>query len=790
MIELFIDGKRCDIDAIPTLPIDFSADKLTNAESDRVGRSIEVELPTTPCNDSIFGASRDLYATSRFNATHHIATVRHDGIAIFEGTAYLLSTTVKSDLGGGYKIRIREGGAEWVEQLAKGYLGDLEIPFNKSLDLATIADSWREEECVRFLPVYRGDYYLRYSSDAVLPVERVMLTDDYHPFISVAEMVKAMFANTGYTLHSNFLDSEFGRSLYVSGDYTRSDASRAKELCDFFAGRTSSVSATADFAGRVYASKSFATHSVGAIVDTADPTAVNSSGVQMSQTFSTNGSFSKNDIGNICFTPKHSVKAGFMLHLEYTTDYKILSRDNFVGFDVVEGLDGVRVEFPLANTCKDKRNSLLPNRQYRAIVFDHIEGRQYKILVEHASNPNQILWQWASRSVILTTPSIAIGNARIFYRDNSEDSWSSYNGDWALYDGYIEEEGRIDVEMDLRLPPQDISAGESFVLDKFWFGGAEQGMEITIGEGTTLRPYFTTVPGYGSQLSFADIVPRQTRQLELLSAVGEMFNLVFYTDRVRKEVYIEPLEEFYRGGEVVDWSSRIDCLCGVEVADRGLDTPQEILLSYIDADYASHLYNLENETTLGCKQLLNPLYGTKESVRRVGNKMFTTTLNTTEIVACAPSASIMQVGDSEGVGMGIDEPFTPHIVCYKGLRPLPEGECWIANEKQENYPYATFVDDEGTNLCFDKMGDTEGLYRYYADHFARLCESQNITVELHLTTAEIASLFTADGAKPSLRSRFRFEIEGESAIFRLAKVERWNIESDVVQCTFERELKG
>ena len=228
----------------------------------------------------------------------------------------------------------------------------------------------------------------------------------------------------------------------------------------------------------------------------------------------------------------------------------------------------------------------------------------------------------------------------------------------------------------------------------------------------------------------------------------------------------------------------------MEVADRGLDTPQEILLSYIDADYASHLYNLENETTLGCKQLLNPLYGTKESVRRVGNKMFTTTLNTTEIVACAPSASIMQVGDSEGVGMGIDEPFTPHIVCYKGLRPLPEGECWIANEKQENYPYAAFVDDEGTNLCFDKMGDTEGLYRYYADHFARLCESQNITVELHLTTAEIASLFTADGAKPSLRSRFRFEIEGESAIFRLAKVERWNTESDVVQCTFERELKG
>ena len=788
MIELFIDDRRCDFDSTLTLPIDFCAEKLSDVEGGRVGRTIELELPTTPCNDAIFGAARDLYATSRFNAEHHVATVQHEGVTIFEGTVYLLSAVVRRDFGGGYKIRLREGGAAWIEQLAKGYLGDLDIPFNKPLNLATITDSWHEGECVRFLPVYRGDYYLRHSLESALPVERVMLTDDYHPFISVSAMVKAMFANTGYTLHSNFLNSDFGQSLYVSGDYTRSDASRAKALCDFCAGRTSAVSATADFVGRVYASKSFATHSVGAIVDTADPTAVNSKGEQMSHTFSTNGSFSKNEIGNICFTPKYSVKAGFVLHLEYTTDYTILSRDKFVGFDVVEGVEGARVEFSLANTCKDRRNSLAPNRQYRAIVFDHFEGREYKLLVEHNSNPNQILWQWSSRSALLTTPANSVDNARLFYRDDSADGWTLYAGDWALYDGYVEESGRVDVEMDLRLPPQEISAGESFVLDKFWFGGAEKGMEITIGEGTTLRPYFTTVPGYGSQLSFADIVPRQTRQIEMLSAIGEMFNLLFYTDRQRKEVHIEPREEFYRNSDIVDWRSRVDNLCGVEISDSGLDTPQEVVLMYVDADYASHLYNLEHETPLGYKQLRNPLYGTRESVHRIGNKMFTTTLNATDIVACAPSASIMQVGDWEGVGMGIDEPFTPHIVCYKGLRSLPEGECWIAGAKQSSYPYAAFVDSEGTNLCFGDMGETEGLYRYYSDYFERLCEGQNIAIDLHLTTAEIATLFTADGTKPSLRSRFRFEIEGESALFRLAKVERWDTDSDIVRCTFEREL--
>jgi hypothetical protein len=347
----------------------------------------------------------------------------------------------------------------------------------------------------------------------------------------------------------------------------------------------------------------------------------------------------------------------------------------------------------------------------------------------------------------------------------------------------------MDVEMDFRIAQQDVAAGERLLLDKLWFGGAEPGMTLTVGTNTSLRPYFTTVPGYNTALEFADIAPRNITQSELLTAVGEMFNLAFYTDHALKVVYIEPLEALYEEGNAVDWSNRIDIAAGVEVADTGVGQPQTFELKYLDTDRASHSFNLANDTKLGSWRLRNPLYGTKESTRSLGNSLFTTTLNISDIVGCAPSASIMQVGDAGKEELGLDVAFTPRIVCYKGMRNLPEGESWgAAASRLDSYPYAAFLDEEGVNLCYENRNGTEGLHAYYSPMLQRQCDGQTITLNLRLTTAEIATLFTADGALPSVRSKFRFNIQGESALFRLAKVERWDTESGVVRCSFEREF--
>lgn len=787
MMELWIDGTLCDLGKEPTIPITFDIEILADVEGARSGRDIEIELPSTPRNDAIFAPSRDVYALSRFNADHHTACIKCDDVTLFEGSAYLRSTTLQGG-NGGYLIGISEGGTEWIEEVVHNRVDELDIELEERLNLATISDSWEWEKAVRFLPVYREGKQSGYGSSDQ-PIERVMLSDDYHPFISVAEMVRRMFAKAGYKLRSRFFESELGQSLYMSGDFSRSDAHDGKERCDFFARRSAPFTASADSSGRVYASKSVELHSVGPIVDTADPLAFDSDGRQMRETFNTLDAFSKTKYGDICFTPIRSVNVGFMLHLEYTTDYKVASRERLVGFDVVEGVDGVCVEFPLINTFKDHRNAPKARWQYRAFVFDHIDGQEYRLEVETADGNRHSVAQWSGRSSTVIMPATAPLSLQLIYRESTSGMWMPYTEDWALYQGDMNEEGRIDVVMDLRLPPKSIAAGGQYIIDTIWFGGAEPGMNITVGNGTTLRPYFTTVPGYNSLIRFKDVAPSQIRQIDLLVALGEMFNLVFHTDKSRREVYIEPMEEFYDGYEEMDISDRIDLSGGIEIRDTGLDKPQNYHFAYRNGDLASLRFNLENETTLGEWSYRNPLYGTTLSTRELGGKLFATTLNASKMLAFARSASLMRVGDMGEEEQGIDLGFTPRIVCYKGLRELPENEMWIAGNASRSYPYAAFVDEEGVNLCFEERNNTEGLSRYHLPRLLRQSEGQQITLNISLTTAEAASLLSDEGANISFRNTFRLAIERESSLYRLVNIEGWDNEHKTARCTFERLLK-
>ena len=120
---------------------------------------------------------------------------------------------------------------------------------------------------------------------------------------------------------------------------------------------------------------------------------------------------------------------------------------------------------------------------------------------------------------------------------------------------------------------------------------------------------------------------------------------------------------------------------------------------------------------------------------------------------------------------------------------LPGGECWIANQKRNEYPYAAFVDNEDVNLGFETRNGIEGLHSYHLPALLRQTEGQRVTLDLCLTLAETASLLTDNGPKPSVRTLYRFEIQGESSLYRMVEIGSWDTENGVVQCTFERVLK-
>ena len=102
MIELWIDDQMCDIEKLPAIPINYDIVRLADVEGARSGRTIELELPVTSRNEAMFAPSRDIYATSRFNNQHHRAVVKRNGVVVFEGTAYLRSTTINKECSGCY----------------------------------------------------------------------------------------------------------------------------------------------------------------------------------------------------------------------------------------------------------------------------------------------------------------------------------------------------------------------------------------------------------------------------------------------------------------------------------------------------------------------------------------------------------------------------------------------------------------------------------------------------------------------------------------------------------------
>ena len=53
---------------------------------------------------------------------------------------------------------------------------------------------------MKFFPVVRDGYPQRNASSDLQPVLRMLTPDDYHPFLHVASLVRALFAAAGYAV--------------------------------------------------------------------------------------------------------------------------------------------------------------------------------------------------------------------------------------------------------------------------------------------------------------------------------------------------------------------------------------------------------------------------------------------------------------------------------------------------------------------------------------------------------------------------------------------------------------
>lgn len=781
-MELTIDHHRCDLgDRLPELP-KYDVTTLADVDTCRAGRSLKVTLPVTDANDAVTCFARDPYTAARFNETIHTAEITADGALLFAGTARLLSTSETE-----YVFELRDGGAYWAQQAALAQFNTLAVDYQASLTPTTILDSWTDDTPVRFFPVHRDEYPRASNPTDLLPVERMLSVDDYRPFLHIGTLLSAIFEKAGYRIESRFLQSDFFRSLYMSGAYASHDTTAAAARMGFYARRLAPVTAQASPTGRVYADPTAIYNTVGNIVETATPQTLDADGQPIPELANNGGCF-RMENGKIAFVPPTSVNVGFEYYLRYTTDHRIESRTRLKGFDSVYLGPGSEMRFALANRYVDRRNQLNPNYTYRVIVFDHTAGNRYRLTYHEGAS--EVTWlDFATRSTQTTTPTTGTpANPVLYIADGA--SWVPYTGDWALYDGHIGETGQTTVEIRVATASETVTPTSPKYFQTIYFFGAEAGMSLTLHKECSLQPLFRTGPGFGSNLDFSDVAQLRIRQAELLRAVAHLFNLRFYTEEATRTVYIEPADDFYGAGPEVDWTNRTDFLQPIvrkdiapEIHERRTwcyregDGPVKRFESATNEEFGAWSHDAVSKATLAGEQTLR-------------NPLFAPTLSSSGHYLSAPSALLLQLGDRDDPTQD-EAALAPRIVSYAGVHPLPEGERWGYPSNGTGYPLAAFHfagDDTtaGFTLCFEDRDGIEGLNRFYRQQAAREGSLECITLTLRVAPDEYEALFAPNTGAAEIRSVFRIDTGQGIVRTTLARIESYDPDAHAMRCTFDR----
>lgn len=779
-MRLYIDSAECPFDSSVRLGLRYSAAALSDVESARQGVEVTLSVPATPLTDDIFGAARDVLSTRRFNASHHTARIEYDGVTLHSGTAVLLGTERTADGAARYTVSITGGSSSWAESAARSRFGAIPLDCMVHLTPTGIEESWTSDGPVKMLPVVRDTYERSNSTVGLAAPERLLSVDDFHPFISAAELVRAIFAQSGYTVRSEFFSTSIFRSLYVSGAYASADVDALRGRMDFSARRSADGEAAADANGRVYFSPYMTVCSVGNYVDSF--TADAGDGL-----YSRNGCL-RMENGQLVFRPTATVRAGFEYGMRYVTDYRILSRTRLRGFDTLYLPPMGEVRFELPNRFEDRRGALRPQFSYRAVVFNHTEGMTYRLVCTSSEGAYE-MGRFSSRSASVATSSAASYINPVLYVSISDTAWRKYTGDWALYDGYIGETGSMEVHVTLRTPAEELSATSPKKFHTMYLSGAERGMTLRMLEGCTLRPDFSSTPGYGSRLAFADIAHHQVRQSEFLESLRQMFNLRFHTDEERREVRIEPATTFFNGVQA-DWSDRIDLSRPVASHDLALEAHDTLTLGYRDDDGAVRRFNAAQDTVFGEWSAETGCYGATQGDETVRSPMFSPTINIAGQYDSAPSALLMQVCDRDDASGSTA--VTPRIVIWFGVKELPAGERWMFPAARSSYPLAAFnlppglVTPGGGTLCYEDRDGGRGLHRFYDAEVERRRKARAVTLYMRIDPEEWSALHRTGGAMPGADSTFRLTVDGETGIYTLRSVEDYDPRDASTRCTFEQ----
>lgn len=811
-MELFIDGYHADTDFLTDAHITVSFASVTHPEEGRVGYSKSMSMPMTAVNRQLMGDCEQINACEKFNAKMHEARLEVDGCVVMEGFLKLAGCE-KEVHEGRYVFNIVGSSKQWVDYAARTTFSSLFPEYSTTISQAQIKNSWTAATLVRWLPVARNGYEPGAGSVSIQGPERAMSASDYHPFVHCRTLLHRIFSDAGYSIVSDFIDSSYFDSFHMSGRYTTHDVETIRRRMDFKAARFEEVSATANSNGIVYANPNTNYNTIGNIVDTANPDEIRN-GKTISGVFDNGGCFVKNG-SRVCYVPQYGIKAGFEYNLRYVTTYRIKNREQLCGFDKIYLGDGQTLQLRISNRFEDRRTQFRAGKEFRCMIFDYTAGYVYRLSANKVSSPTQLytIAQFTNPSAIVSVQgSDTYTNVTLMYALAGSSNFSVFTGQWALYDGYVEERGEVEVEVIVRGKASNITPSSPKYFDTIYFAGAESGMKLKLLKAE-VRPIFHMQPTEGDMVSFYDIGVHNINCLSVIKSIGEMFGLCFYTDELEKKVFIEPRDMFYRDDTVVDWSDNLDLSKPLEISEILSEVPGQMTWKYRDGDRATTDFNSENEDTFGALTVDTGNVWQEWDEKVIENHLFSTTINSVGVIASALSASVPNVGDTwKMTSSSVDDlNFTPKIVRYLGMKLLPAGEVWGWPSFETKYPLLAFhypypvvgvtkplspsgsavssLDDElakGFTLCYEDRDGVAGIHRWWDEVLNTYSSGLRLKAWISISPEDIETFFRPNYLKRDFRARFRLHIEGEWSDWRLEEICDYTPSDSSTKCVFTK----
>ncbi len=769
MVELYIDEQMVNATSEPLVTMSYDVATMESVDAAREPRVVTVEVTVVDDSASVFGGEGYLHVGVRFNASEHTAKLTHEGHTLFEGAVTLSGVRREAD-GRTFILSISDEGAEWAVNAASSTFNTMPIVDEMNLNLNMIKGRWEGDYTVQFFPVHRDDYESEVSSSSTSLVRRIYSIDRYHPFLNVGDMLRAIATNAGYTIESEIMEMDHFKRLYMSGSYVSQENSVAKDVMDFCVKKCSDVSTTASSIGMVSISPYVGVNSVSSLVDY-------DSIASLDECYARGAYLALDDEGIVTFTPPTGVSVGFDYRIKYVTGYWIESRTKLKALDTFYFGEGEAVQIEIVNLFTDMRGeALIDYLEYFVVVFDYASESGFRL---RDSATGTVVAMWSGRTTNFTISNTS-GYGELVLEQLIDGVYYSYGGDWAQYQGYVEERGNTEIDLSIRTPPLSLTPTSSKSFNPIFISGAEGGAAFTLREGTTITPYFSAYPGSGSNIEFADVAQHDMTQGTFIEAIRHLFNLRLFTDNEARVIYVDPVEQIYDTSKVWDWSDRVIETETLLYEDVAVGVDRTRVWGYQDGDGVtnrsawsyypeseSYPAQPEAEPEQSDTEALSPEYGAwQRSIANYASDDATTNLLNPVFSPTQNNISgIPIVGDRDDVDIVDTLEFSPRVVRWLGTTV----------SGNEELPYTAFHSEAYCEtLCFEDRDYIVGLNQYYREQIEREERGQYVTLSLRISTYELIALMKPNDDMPHVLSTFSLTLDGEVAKCRIEQIEEYS----------------